>query len=670
MLDLEKYLNKDADQKQLYEELVELGKTRKLGKTEYSERHHILPRCMGGTDGDDNLVTFTALEHIVAHILLYRMYPDNLKIAMAADCMLMLDPSSTKERSSYFSQIPLEILAELREKASKAKEIAIACYLKKDEDGKEIEIHRIFSSASKAAKELECPRTTIKEAIRKEQKYDTLGYYWDKLSNLESNYPEAVALYNSLSDEELPVCNFNSTTYSRSEILCYDSEYNIIKIYKNSEEITKDGLYLGRVKRHSSFNNSSPYMGVFWSRLSNWDRKDKLDEYYNNPELREDAGLVFSYRNIVQLDSSNNIVKIHKTKEEAYKYTRSSKSYNSFLKIFEKKDKEDRLLNDHYWITVKEFLELYPDRKEELKDKLYAKEDDDSGRSDSTTEMKILLTIPEKLVSVNDLYKAKIAYKAGRPYPVLYKNPKSVQNGNVIIDQLRVLDLKGYIPWLNKTKKYEILINFILKTGVYRRDVSNLDKDVIDYITSFIKNDLGVDHFDDSEIFHCSFTKSICPGAKKEMICFILRESFMEERIDVIEKPTRLYLDGPITSANPWRDTVTDCLKDVVEVFNPELELYDAETRKSEKDVLCDSTLYLITPGDLSEKLSQRILEEVTFKTSDKFLYVGVTGDLLEYSPEEIDRIELLRKLIENSGKNKTYYKKLEKIEDVKNWIK
>ena len=144
----------------------------------------------------------------------------------------------------------------------------------------------------------------------------------------------------------------------------------------------------------------------------------------------------------------------------------------------------------------------------------------------------------------------------------------------------------------------------------------------------------------------------------------------MEERIDVIEKPIRLYLDGPITPAKPWRDTVTDCLKDIVEVFNPELELYDVETRKSEKDVLCDSTLYLITPGDLSEKLSQRILEEVTFKTSDKFLYVGVVGDLLEYSPEEIDRIEILRKLIENSGKNKTYYKKLEKIEDVKNWIK
>lgn len=668
MLDLEKYLNKDADQKQLYEELVEIGKTRKLGKTEYSERHHILPRCMGGMDGDDNLVAFTALEHIVAHILLYRMYPDNLKLAMAANCMLKLN-TSTMERSSCFSQIPIEILAELREKASKAKEVAVACYLKKDEDGKEIEIHRIFSSATKAAKELGCPRQTLVYAICNDS--NTLGYYWNKLSNLESDYPEAVVLYNSLSDEELPVCNFNSTTYSRSEILCYDSEYNIIKIYKNSEEIIKDGLYLGRVMRHSSFNNSRPYMGVFWCRIGDWNRKDKLDEYYSNPELREYAGLVFSYRNIVQLDSSDNIVKIHKSKEEALKYTKSGKSYTSFLKILLNKDKEDRLLNGYYWITVKEFLELYPDRKKELKDKLYAKEDDNSGRSDSsTTEMKILLTIPEKLVSVNDLYKAKIAYKAGRPYPVLYKNPKSVQNGNVIMDQLRALDLKGYTPWLNKTKKYEILINFILKTGVYRRDVSNLDKDVIDYITSFIKNDLGVDHFDDSEIFHCSFTKSICPGAKKEMICFILRESFMEERIDVIEKPTRLYLEGPITPANPWRDTVTDCLKDVVEVFNPELELYDVETRKSEKDVLCDSTLYLITPGDLSEKLSQRILEEVTFKTSDKFLYVGVTGDLLEYSPEEIDRIEILRKLIENSGKNKTYYKKLEKIEDVKNWIK
>lgn len=36
----------------------------------YTEKHHIIPRCMGGSDDKDNLVALTAREHYVAHLLL------------------------------------------------------------------------------------------------------------------------------------------------------------------------------------------------------------------------------------------------------------------------------------------------------------------------------------------------------------------------------------------------------------------------------------------------------------------------------------------------------------------------------------------------------------------------------------------------------------------------
>ena len=41
----------------------------------YSERHHILPRCMGGSNDLDNLVYLTGAEHFVAHQLLVKLYP-------------------------------------------------------------------------------------------------------------------------------------------------------------------------------------------------------------------------------------------------------------------------------------------------------------------------------------------------------------------------------------------------------------------------------------------------------------------------------------------------------------------------------------------------------------------------------------------------------------------
>ena len=53
----------------------------------YTEKHHIIPRCMGGTDKDNNLVNLTPEEHYVAHQLLIKMYPNNTELVWAAHQM-------------------------------------------------------------------------------------------------------------------------------------------------------------------------------------------------------------------------------------------------------------------------------------------------------------------------------------------------------------------------------------------------------------------------------------------------------------------------------------------------------------------------------------------------------------------------------------------------------
>lgn len=37
---------------------------------EYKERHHIVPKCIGGTNDKDNLIDLYAREHFIAHKLL------------------------------------------------------------------------------------------------------------------------------------------------------------------------------------------------------------------------------------------------------------------------------------------------------------------------------------------------------------------------------------------------------------------------------------------------------------------------------------------------------------------------------------------------------------------------------------------------------------------------
>lgn len=54
--------------KMWHDNIVSKAKSRTLEG--YKEVHHIVPRCMGGTDSKDNLVSLTAKEHFIVHMLL------------------------------------------------------------------------------------------------------------------------------------------------------------------------------------------------------------------------------------------------------------------------------------------------------------------------------------------------------------------------------------------------------------------------------------------------------------------------------------------------------------------------------------------------------------------------------------------------------------------------
>lgn len=71
--------------KKHYDLLITRGKNRMLDG--YLEKHHILPRCMGGTDDIDNLVQLTPEEHYLAHQLLVKIYPEVRGLASATQLM-------------------------------------------------------------------------------------------------------------------------------------------------------------------------------------------------------------------------------------------------------------------------------------------------------------------------------------------------------------------------------------------------------------------------------------------------------------------------------------------------------------------------------------------------------------------------------------------------------
>jgi hypothetical protein len=60
---------------------------RKKPVTGFFERHHIIPKCMGGKNAVENLVYLTPEEHYVAHQFLVKMYPGMAKLIHAVQRM-------------------------------------------------------------------------------------------------------------------------------------------------------------------------------------------------------------------------------------------------------------------------------------------------------------------------------------------------------------------------------------------------------------------------------------------------------------------------------------------------------------------------------------------------------------------------------------------------------
>ena len=92
------------DYKKIYEQLITKGSNRKCEKDTYYEKHHIIPKCLGGTDADINLVNLTAEEHFVAHQLLAKIYPDNNKL-MSALSKMCSSSSKNKRTNKWYGWI-------------------------------------------------------------------------------------------------------------------------------------------------------------------------------------------------------------------------------------------------------------------------------------------------------------------------------------------------------------------------------------------------------------------------------------------------------------------------------------------------------------------------------------------------------------------------------------
>jgi hypothetical protein len=100
----------------IYNQIIERAKIRMLEG--YKERHHIIPKCLGGSNDKENLVELTAREHFICHQLLVEIYPDNKKLKYAL-CLMNIGKRKNKNADYNISSRTYERLKKEHSKLMK-----------------------------------------------------------------------------------------------------------------------------------------------------------------------------------------------------------------------------------------------------------------------------------------------------------------------------------------------------------------------------------------------------------------------------------------------------------------------------------------------------------------------------------------------------------------------
>jgi len=93
------------DYQKIYNKLIESRKNEPLKINEYYEKHHIIPKCLGGSDSEQNLIKLTYREHFIAHWLLVKIHKSHSGINYAFLCMLRKQSDGRILNSRMFETI-------------------------------------------------------------------------------------------------------------------------------------------------------------------------------------------------------------------------------------------------------------------------------------------------------------------------------------------------------------------------------------------------------------------------------------------------------------------------------------------------------------------------------------------------------------------------------------
>ena len=203
-------------------------------KNEYTEKHHIIPKSMGGSDLSDNLILLTGREHFIAHVLLWKSYR-NKQTNFALWCMKM-----EKERNFLLSPKTYEQL-KIEHSLFQSEKMKIDNPMFKQSAKDKVSQSRVGSKVSKQAKlKMSIARKGVPKTKETKQ----------KMSAASKGKPKSEQHKKTMSINHYDASGKNNPMYGRSVVKEKNLKWytNGLKnkfITENTEPI---GWYKGRIK--------------------------------------------------------------------------------------------------------------------------------------------------------------------------------------------------------------------------------------------------------------------------------------------------------------------------------------------------------------------------------------------------------------------------------------
>ena len=101
-----------------YEQIIERAQLRTLPANTYVERHHVIPRSIGGDNSKSNLAVLTAREHFICHWLLIKMLSPGIERSKMFRALSLMK-AKTKDQHRYTSPITSRVYEKIKPEVSK-----------------------------------------------------------------------------------------------------------------------------------------------------------------------------------------------------------------------------------------------------------------------------------------------------------------------------------------------------------------------------------------------------------------------------------------------------------------------------------------------------------------------------------------------------------------------